>query len=206
MNNVTPDKMRWIGNVILVAACAIAFTGGRFTAWAYSNLGYKQSSNSVSYLLDSYTLSSSGRTAIQSAEATWDSAGSSFRFNYAGTYNSSSSCPAYPYLYATNAGASGWVGATARTMSGSTITFVYTKFNSYYSLTVGATSTSYDIQSVATHEFGHWLHLGDLSSSSSPSYCTTSSESTMCGTSTKNTTRQRSLTTDDTNGIKAIYP
>lgn len=202
----TKGAHAWARRLLLALTGVCAFGGGRMAALAYSLPGYRMSSSSVSYMLDTYTLSSSWRSAVQSGDAAWDGAGSSFRFNYLGTYDSSTSCPAYPYVYATNAGATGYVGRTTLTVSGSTITFVYTKLNTYYSLSVGGSATSYDVQSVATHEFGHWLCLGDLSSSASPSYCGTSSESTMCGTSTKNTTRQRSLETDDKNGAKAIYP
>ncbi|TKJ48032.1 hypothetical protein CEE34_00965 [Candidatus Aerophobetes bacterium Ae_b3a] len=59
----------------------------------------------------------------------------------------------------------------------------------------------FDVQNIATHEFGHTLLLGDL-------YYPTSehSEKTMYGWSSEGETKKRTLHQDDIDGIRYIYP
>jgi hypothetical protein len=179
---------------------------------AYSASGYSWSSDTTSYYVNN-VFASSFRTAFKAADATWDAAGSVFRFTYAGTtsrnpnVNSSSySRDGYNDIAYYNGGATGYTAATRVSVSGTTIIEVDTTQNIYYGHTTVGAAGSYDVQDEMTHEFGHWLNLSDLTSSSSPSYCGTSSLSTMCGAAASiGDTNRRSLRTDDKNGIKAIY-
>lgn len=57
----------------------------------------------------------------------------------------------------------------------------------------------FDVQAVATHEFGHWLDLLDL-------YDSSSSETTMYYQISPGEIKKRSLDSDDIAGIRAIYP
>ena len=59
---------------------------------------------------------------------------------------------------------------------------------------------AYDVQNVATHEFGHSLCLKDLYNSSNDS------EKTMYGFSSMGETKQRTLHQDDIDGITYLYP
>jgi len=59
----------------------------------------------------------------------------------------------------------------------------------------------FDIQNIATHEFGHTLLLGDLYDPASEH-----SEKTMYGWSSEGETKKRSLHQDDIDGIRHIYP
>jgi len=95
----------------------------------------------------------------------------------------------------TNQGANGKLGVTYYTFNGTTITKAYTFLNSYYPLSTSPSSTSYDVQSIAAHEFGHWLPLGDSSVTSA----------TMYGYIAKGETIKRTLATDDINGVRAKY-
>lgn len=178
-----------IGLILLAS-----FVGGAGSSWAYSYSGYKWSGTSVTYYVDA-SLPAATVTAIKSSDATWDAAGSKFRFSYGGT---KSVCDGTSQVFSYDGGSTGSVGVTSVYASGSTVTMIYTNLNSHYSLTVGGSATSYDIQNTMTHEFGHWLVLADLYSAGSSSY-------TMYYTESKGETKKRSLESDDKNGIKAIY-
>jgi hypothetical protein len=73
--------------------------------------------------------------------------------------------------------------------------------NSYYpwSTASGGEAGKYDVQSVATHEFGHWLTLHDLFNSGD-------SEKTMYRWIAANEIKKRTLDSDDIAGIRYIYP
>src|SRR5690606_26423626 len=108
----------------------------------------------------------------------------------------------------TSAGNNGIIAFTAggvTTPGGSTISERDTTLNTYYGFTTVGTAGSYDVQNIMTHEFGHWLKLNDLTSGFSPSWCSFSFESTMCGVAYPNETQKRSLEGDDKDGIKFIY-
>jgi hypothetical protein len=89
-----------------------------------------------------------------------------------------------------------WIWST-----GTKILEVDTNFN--YKLNWSAANTcpsdKYDVQSTATHEFGHWLMLDDL-------YSPSDYEKTMYGYTTLGATYKRSLHQDDIDGIRYIYP
>lgn len=150
---------------------------------------------------------------MQTSDATWDAAGSVFRFTYGGTTSRNPDATSTSYAtdghndigYA-NKGASLYQAATTVTRSGTTITEVDTTINTYYGHTTVGAAGSFDVQDEITHEFGHWLRLIDLTSSSSPSYCGGSSESTMCGSiPSVGDTNRRSLRTTDRTDIQAVY-
>lgn len=73
----------------------------------------------------------------------------------------------------------------------------WTKFNTRYSFTTDGSAGTYDIQSVAVHEFGHWLKLNDV-------YFWPWEGKVMYFTLNTGTLR-RSLHQDDIDGINAIY-
>ncbi len=56
-----------------------------------------------------------------------------------------------------------------------------------------------DVQNIATHEIGHFLGLADL-------YDSSDSEATMYGYSWEGDTQKRTLSPDDQDGIRALYP
>ncbi|WP_048138926.1 matrixin family metalloprotease [Methanosarcina horonobensis] len=72
----------------------------------------------------------------------------------------------------------------------------YLRFNSDYSWSTSGESGKYDVQNIDTHEFGHWLSLGD----------TSNTEATMYKYANLGETKKRSLTSDDIAGIRSIYP
>lgn len=60
-------------------------------------------------------------------------------------------------------------------------------------------SNCVDVRNAATHEFGHWLRLKDLS-------LYLDDEKTMYKIAEPGETKKRSLHSDDIEGIRAIYP
>jgi hypothetical protein len=73
-----------------------------------------------------------------------------------------------------------------------------TVFNSDLSWSIGSVSDKYDLQNIATHEFGHWLVLGDL-------YSLRDSELTMYGYGALGETKKTTLGRGDITGINKIY-
>lgn len=72
------------------------------------------------------------------------------------------------------------------------------KFNTEYAWSTDGSPRYYDVQNVATHEFGHSAGLEDL-------YADSDSEKTMYGYSSKGETKQRTLDQDDINGVSYLY-
>ncbi len=129
--------------------------------------------------------------------------------NAAATWTNVSSCPysmvhdeVYGDTFSSTIGAynrgsdSGHLAVTYYQSNNGAIYRGYTWVNTYYSWSTSGASSSYDLQSCLTHEFGHWAPLGDVSSPT---------DATMYKTMAKGETKKRSLATDDINGIRAIY-
>lgn len=156
-------------------ALAYSYAGCR---WQYNNTNYKYGSN----------LPSSYQTPIYTAAGTWNSDAADFTFYY----NSS----AYNVWGAANYGsAGGMLGLTTITGNGTTVIGANTDYNTYYSFSTNPSSSQYDLETVALHEFGHWLVLNDISSPTSAiMYFSLSSGQ-----------QKRTLTQDDSNGINYIY-
>lgn len=196
----------------LMGAHVAFFMAGGATASAYSTRGISWSAKGSTYYVSNW-YPTAFITAITSADAAWDNAGSSFRFSYGGTTTKNAGLPitgtsdGYNVIGYGNLGNTGYVALTGVLSSGSGIREVDTAINStYFRFTTIGAAGSYDMQETMTHEFGHWLWLGDQYSSQSPYYCNSSSKATMCGVSVINDTYRRTLATDDKNGIKALYP
>lgn len=119
---------------------------------ATDNLGRKWASTPAYYKISymSYTLQS----AVRNADPKWDNAGSTFRFVL------TTDTTVKNDWYAANYGSyGGRVGFTlcAENFLGR-ITQCNSRFNTYYSINDGSGGT-YDAESIALHEFGHWLEL-----------------------------------------------
>ncbi len=159
--------------------------------FAYIYSGYKWAIPSTTWSFDS-SFPTAYYTAVKNADYTWDTAGSKFRFNY----GSSSQNKVYwgtisdPLISAQ---------ATTYTI-GSTIVSTKIVFNKG-TLTGWTTDCNYaligmnDVQSIALHEFGHWLRLKD---EYDPLHLLHVMYFSTYGC-------RRGLDTDDKNGIKYIY-
>lgn len=127
-------------------------------ASAYVDVGIRWAGTSTVYGWDWWgSIPSDWKPAIREAAATWNAAGSKFRFNeYYWTGN----------IYKDQLGGD-TQASTMRYWSvndPNTLTGVDTTFNSNleWSTTGNPAPWQSDVQDVATHEFGHWLVLGDI--------------------------------------------
>lgn len=148
-------------------------------------------------------------TAVQSSFGTWTTADSGQIFNYAGTTSVKAA-----KLDGTNAIL--WKGITSGALA---ITYVWyytstgqlveadTVFNQNYKWDLinisagdcGGTNGAYDVQNIATHEFGHWIGLDDL-------YSTVDKDLTMYGYGETKELKKDSLGLGDISGANAIAP
>ncbi|MGE5603769.1 MAG: matrixin family metalloprotease [Nitrososphaerales archaeon] len=142
------------------------------------------------------------RNAILAAAYTWNNAGARFAFKYGGLTGASSwTNDGNNIVYWQNLGQTPTLAETQWWYSNGQILDVDLRFNDYYAwdVTSRPSSNEPDLQSVATHELGHWLSLGHDTDRSCPT-----STATMCATYSLGTLK-RSLGMNDIAGIKAIY-
>ncbi|MDD5127229.1 MAG: matrixin family metalloprotease, partial [Dehalococcoidales bacterium] len=172
----------------------------------FSFSGYSWShppSPAISFRINENTSDCTGEgAAVQTAAATWNAAGAYFSLNYAGAtgtttvaYNGTNE------IIWRDFGSGGTVGLTSIWhLTGNTnILECDMEFNDYYTWSTAATPPAgrYDTQSVALHEFGHYLCLDDL-------YDDDDSTKVMYGYGSTGQIK-RTLHTDDIAGIRSIY-
>lgn len=156
-------------------------------AFAWSYAGYCWPTNNALYKYGN-NLPSSYQTPVYTAAGTWNSDPADFSL-----YNDSSANNVWG---AANYGsASGMLGITSISKSGTTVTGANSDYNTYYSWSTNPGPNEFDLESVALHEFGHWLVLKDIVHPSSA----------VMYHSLNPGQKKRSLTTDDSNGINYIY-
>lgn len=161
------------------------------SAYAYSYAGIKWSGTSTDYKFDS-SIPNYWKTPIQNAENTWDNAGSKFRFNKAWFFSDN-------YVKRNSIdGSGGTIAETTCWYSGSTIDHCQTVFDIAEVWKTDGSSNAFDVQNVATHEWGHWLKLNGL-------YGSGNTEETMYYYISQGETKKRTLDQDDKNGIIHIY-
>jgi hypothetical protein len=156
---------------------------------AYSYLGHKWNSYPVSVDVSDPSFPSSWIGSLANGMTAWNNASSPFYFN-SGSSGHKVKCA--------NNGNNGIPAFTVVSYSGSVISDCDITFNTYYGWSTSGAGGAYDVQSVITHELGHWLSLGDL-------YGSSNTEKTMYRYISLGETKKRSLDADDLNGINAIY-
>jgi len=140
--------------------------------------------------------------AVQAAAATWNGAGALFSFSYDGTTTATAHSQNFVNeILWRNLGS---VDTIARVVcwyyqSNNNIVECDMEFNDYYTWSTAATPPSghCDVQTVALHEFGHFLQLNDL-------YNAADSDKVMYGYYSPGIAK-RTLHADDIAGIKYIY-
>jgi len=131
----------------------------------FSYDGYKWPGTNpvINYKVNENCPSTTGEAAaIQAAAATWNAAtGTNFTLNYAGPTDQIT--PGYPEcrIWWQNSGANLIPALSSVSTSGGFITEAHIIFNSYYNWSTNTPPSNYDIESIALHEFGHWLSLHD---------------------------------------------
>jgi len=140
-----------------------------------------------------YVNATSTRTShVNAAATTWSSAGANFAFNYRGQHNRTGGplLNNYNEILWRDLGTYNALAVATIWVSGSTIIEADMSFNTRYSWSTSG--SYYDVQTVALHEFGHWVGLDHSSSYGSIMYY-----------QYKGT--QRHLGSDDLAGIRYIY-
>ena len=186
-------RRRVIGSVL--AACMAMALAPPPHAFGYTLTGIRWKSNSSTWpqyrvYVDYHTMPSDWRTEAYEARLEWDNSGASKEYFY---YSNTSGQELYRGAY----GNTSWLALTTVASSGGLISDVGTKVNTDFAWNVAGTPTptQYDLQSVLTHELGHWLYLEH----------TPVSLATMVSRHTIGTWWQRTLASDDIAGIRAIY-
>jgi hypothetical protein len=131
--------------VILLSATAVL---------AYSYSGIHWDTNSVG--ADIYDLPLEWNLATFHAALSWNYAPANFSFYFSSTSTNT--------WTAANYGDTGALAYTTTYYNPSTkhIVEVDSAFNTYYPFSIGGGGGTYDVQTVALHEWGHWLMLNDL--------------------------------------------
>ena len=136
------------------------------------------------------------RSLVGAAASVW-SAASAFRFNDAGTTTATTaSRNSANEIFWSNTMQSGILGTAYSWYSGSSLLETDISFNDSYTWSTGSSGT-YDIESIALHEMGHWLNLRDL-------YGSGDSAKIMYGFGSSGQ-QKRTLNASDAAGIQWIY-
>lgn len=170
----------------------------------YSYGGGKWPGNTVTYYVNPNTADTAGELeAVQAAARTWSNIGANFEYIYGGASSKQSiGYDGENTVVWNNKGNTGTIATTWTYWYNNNPTTIIEndlEFNDYYNWdTSGSPSSSQmDVQTIATHEFGHWLQLLDL-------YGTNDNGKMMYGWGSLGTVK-RNLHQNDLEGIKAIY-
>jgi len=179
--------------------------------YSYSDWRWPASAPRVQYYINPSGIVSSQQSlvisAINAASTAWNNVGSKFIFSYEGTTSRVARQDGYNIVEMRyNYGATGWPAKTSiwAYKKGSSNCYYYDVFecdmifNLYYKWAIGSVSGYFDVQNIATHEFGHFLVLNDL-------YRPSSCEATMYGYASTGETKKRSLEYEDKQGMLDIY-
>ncbi len=159
--------------------------------------------SSAAYYINTAGGPSNTLSAVQSGMQTWTGVGTScFNFIYGGATAST----AHGIDDANNIVTFAPMGLTGTLAENVFWYFVSSgqmidsdlRFNTSYAWSTTVSSGAYDVQALATHEFGHSLSLSDL-------YSPADSEKTMYGSAAAEETKKRTLHQDDIDGITYLY-
>lgn len=155
---------------------------------AYVYEGHHWNSNYAS-MQKASSIPSSWSTALTNAQNTWNNVGANFDFSWMISNNKLYYAPLSP---------NSTIASTSPVYSGEHFSSCSVTFNNnlLWSTSSGGEVGKFDVQNIATHEFGHWLRLNHVSDT----------EATMYTYAQTNEIKKRTLTSDDEAGILYIYP
>jgi uncharacterized repeat protein (TIGR01451 family) len=147
-------------------------TSGGYTfivTFGYGGVKWPGASPTVSYWINENTADCTGEgAAVQSAAATWNSAGSKFAFQYAGATTVTNSSQNYvnEILWGTFSDpgiiAGTYIWADTQTMTIVECDIVFNDPDWIWDTSGSPSGSQMDVQTSAVHELGHWLLLDDL--------------------------------------------
>jgi len=161
--------------------------------YSYTGMRWFGSNPVVNYLINENCGDCTGEgAAVRNAAATWSAAGAYFSFNYAGTTTATAVTQNFVNeILWTNLGSGSTLALTTTWYYPDTGQIIECdmEFNDYHTW---STSSQYDVQTVALHEFGHYLHLDHSSDTNAVMYYLYQGI-------------RRTLHADDIAGIRFIY-
>lgn len=186
--------------ILAFGFAAVAISSGAPRVLAWTGMGVTWPNPSATY--DKHTLASNWQGVADFGAAQWTNVTPS---PWTWTSDNSSN----------NDVTTGGIDGRGRTLAITTvyynpqnqqITRMTMKFDSserWYLGSGNPTSSQVDGRSVSAHEFGHGLGQGHTQSSNCPN---NSNRATMCSSYLYGTSYQRTLETDDRNGVNSLYP
>lgn len=186
--------------ILAFAFAAVAIFSGVPRVLAWNGMGMIWPSPSATY--DKHALASNWQGVVDFGAAQWTNVTPS---PWTWTSNNNS----------TNDVTTGGIDGRSNTLAVTTvyynpqtqrITRMTMKFDSserWYLGSGSPTSSQVDGRSVAAHEFGHGFGQGHTQSGNCPN---NSNRATMCSSYLYGTSYQRTLETDDRNGVNSLYP
>ena len=162
-----------------------------YVSYAFTPLPFRWTG--LSPVVPYYVNATTARTShVNTAANTWSSAGANFAFNYMGQHNRTGGpmLNNYNEIMWRDLGTYNALAVATIWVSGSTIIEADMSFNTRYSWSTSG--SHYDVQTIALHEFGHWVGLDHSSSYGSIMYYQYKGI-------------QRYLSSDDLAGIRYIY-
>jgi hypothetical protein len=139
---------------------------------------------------DNSDLPTRWQAAVWEAGSTWNRAPADFDFAKSSYTDNTWTAANYGYGHLAFTNRWVWIGTNILAM-------VKTAFNTYWPYSIGGGGGTYDVQTVALHEFGHWLVLLDI-----PKWQLWHMNKVMYG---DYVWVKRTLHQDDINGIVSIY-
>jgi len=174
-----------------------SYSGGK---WGPGNQGWSINNNNKDGMTDSQV-----STALRGATAAWDGAGACWAFgtNAGSVTHDNITGPVQNYVNLCTFGSTGGSVATTYTWyqrkgKGTVETDLVFDDSWLWQYEACNSSNAFDLQNVATHEFGHWFCLGDL-------YGASDVDKTMYGYVDYGWCQQRTLHQCDIDGAIAIY-
>ena len=174
-------------------------------SFGYGGVKWPGSNPSVQYKVNENTSDCTGEgVAVQSAATSWNTAGANFSLTYTGTHThtTASQNSVNEIMWGNTSGS---IATTYFWSSGSNLIecdIVFNDPNYTWSTSSTCPSGKYDVQTVAVHEFGHWLNLMDLYGNIGDGFYDVAK--VMYGFGNAGTVK-RNLHNDDRNGIQWIY-
>lgn len=181
------------------SAGAVAHNLTEVQAGCYSTSGMKWPSSVATYKIGG-SIPGDWGPSLDAASATWNAAGAALQL-----INDPKSANELTFIdlvakYGSSFSNTYAITSTWYSLSTNLLVKAGTEINTSFQWSTSGDSNSVDVQNIMTHEFGHWLRLGDIYSPTS-----TCSEVTMWGYAEVGETKKQNLEQPDLDGFFGLY-